>query len=90
MGGWRPVVSAALLLFIFFLPLHVHVVLAAPLAKECACIHGQRTQLALHTAAPAIAPPLHSVVIAVPPVSFRKFEKFFSQVIRGPPVSLLA
>ena len=80
-------VSAALLLFVFFLPLHIHFSSNAKLAKECACLQGSRTQLALG------APPAYVPIISVQPVvvqtnSSRSFECIKLQFARGPPAPL--
>jgi hypothetical protein len=40
----RRFVGLFLFLAVFFLPLHLHVAVAAPhVAKECSCFHGSRT-----------------------------------------------
>jgi len=49
-------IGAALLLFVFFLPLHLHFSGKAHVTKECSCLHGTRAQL---------APPA-SIAVAVP------------------------
>jgi hypothetical protein len=44
-GRLRHVVSAALLLFVFFLPLHVHFFTSTPkVNNECSCVDGTRSQ----------------------------------------------
>ncbi|MGH7810376.1 MAG: hypothetical protein ACREP5_08890 [Candidatus Binatia bacterium] len=49
----RRLIGFFLLLAVFFLPLHFHVAVTTPqLAKECSCIHGNRTEAGL-TAPPA-------------------------------------
>src|SRR5581483_9511493 len=55
-GGSAPAVGALALIFVFFLPLHVHFSLGAQLNKECSCFQGVRTQLAPSAAAEAIVP----------------------------------
>ena len=45
-NGTSRLISAALLLFVFFLPFHVHFSSQAHVTKECGCVHGTRTQLA--------------------------------------------
>jgi hypothetical protein len=77
------------LLGVFFLPLHFHSLTApAKLAKECACIQGTRTQLAL------IAPPLaHAALVASQPIIVRtsipvSFEWPRRLSVRGPPPTL--
>ena len=39
-------ISAALLLFVFLLPFHIHYSVTAQVSKECSCVHGTRAQLA--------------------------------------------
>ena len=83
-------VSAALLLFVFFLPLHFHFPSGAKVAKECACVQGTRTQLALVASSTACAP-----IIAIQPV-FAAIKRLVSvewprrQCVRGPPSALSA
>lgn len=60
----RRAISLTTLVFVFFLPLHFHVSLASQVSKECSCVHGTRTQLALHTDAPAVTPTLHVTLFA--------------------------
>jgi hypothetical protein len=54
--------SVFLLLTVFFLPLHFHVVSAAAsqVTKECSCLHGSRTHAGL-TSATSLAVPLIAV-----------------------------
>jgi hypothetical protein len=84
--GRRRFVGAFLFLTVFFLPLHFHPATpTAHVAKECACIHGARTEMGM-------AP----VVIDWTPPSACFVEEFFQpglssrfvvalQSIRAPP-----
>jgi len=86
----RRIISAALLLFVFFLPLHFHFPSGAKVAKDCACVQGTRTQLALIASSAACAP-----IIAIQPV-FAATNGLVSvewprrQCVRGPPSALSA
>jgi len=79
-------VSLLLFLTVFFLPLHFHPVAATThVAKECSCIHGTRTELAMATAQVNWAP-------ALPQHFYESFRpRLFSslidtlQLIRAPP-----
>jgi hypothetical protein len=79
------------LLGVFLLPLHFHSLTApAKLAKECACIQGTRTHLALIAPPPAPAPVVASQSIIVRtsiPVS-PEWPRRLS--VRAPPPTLSA
>jgi hypothetical protein len=87
--GARGLVGAALLVFVFFLPLHFHAVdESRQLTHECSCVHGTRTQLG---SAPS------SVIAAIAPAVFfvmaERVESLVSLAVesdfaRAPPVSL--
>lgn len=65
----RPrVISACLLLAVFFLPLHVHAgsTAASQVTKECVCLHGSRAQ-AWIAAAPLPCAFLFALVVVAPP-----------------------
>jgi hypothetical protein len=82
----RPVVSLALLLFVFFLPLHIHAAMeGAKLARECSCVLGQRTQMALAPASAVWAPTL--VSFTQPLVTYRVVSQVQNspRSIRAPP-----
>ena len=81
----RRAISLTTLLFVFFLPLHFHVSLASQVTKECSCVHGTRTQLALFAAAPAVAPTLQVTIFAAQ-YEF-SWAARWSQLpsVRGPP-----
>lgn len=84
----RRLVSAAVLVFVFFLPLHFHFSLTSQVAKECSCIHGMRTQLAAHVDSPTIVPMF--VVTGV--AAYHEFswagDWSTLQKVRGPPTAL--
>jgi len=84
----RRLVGAALLVFVFFLPLHFHAAESRQLSHECSCVHGTRTQLG---SAPS------SVIAAVAPVVLfviaERAESLVSLAVesafaRAPPISL--
>jgi hypothetical protein len=85
----RRLVGAALLVFVFFLPLHFHAANESrQLSHECSCVHGTRTQLG---SAPS------SVIAAVAPavlfVMAERAEALVSLAVesdfaRAPPISL--
>lgn len=53
--------ATALLLFVFFLPLHIHLSSSTPqFANECSCLHGVKTQ-----AGPALAPATWTPVLQI-------------------------
>jgi hypothetical protein len=84
----RRVVSAATLLFVFFLPLHFHFSFTAQVTKECSCIHGTRMQLAPHADTPAVAPTLQITVLVTQFVFSWAGDWSTLQSVRGPPSTL--
>ena len=88
--GSRPctLVSSALLVALFFLPLHFHPFTpAAQLTKECSCYHGLRTQAGLAPAQADWTPAFHaSLVFAYEPQVFGWFS-VDSHAIRAPPLT---
>jgi hypothetical protein len=45
--GLHRLIAAGLFFFVFFLPLHAHYFASDPqITKDCACLHGSRTQMA--------------------------------------------
>jgi hypothetical protein len=85
----RRFLSAAVLLFVFFLPFHLHFSAAAQISKECSCVQGTRTHLAPAADIPSRAPIFHAALIIFQDVVFCPDEWTNSQNVRGPP-SLLA
>jgi len=83
----RRAVSVATLLFVFFLPLHVHFSLTAQVAKECSCLHGTRTQLAPQIDSPTVAPTLQVKVFATQYVFSWAGDWSTLQNVRGPPAT---
>jgi len=91
-GVFRPRrwIGAIVFLALFFLPLHFHFSVAAQVSKECSCVHGTRTQLALHDKE-AIVAPLPRIAILTPPNSKSVVShRTRSHNVRGPPASLSA
>ena len=86
--GVQQLLSAVLLLFVFFLPLHFHFSAAAQVSKECSCVHGTRTQLALDNAEPQVALTPH-ISISTPQSTYAVVShRVRSQYVRGPPATL--
>jgi len=81
-------VCVATLLFLFFLPLHVHFSLTPQLASPCSCIHGARTQFLAAEDAPIVVPAPQFGVLPVPQLCQWKSAASFCQYVRGPPLSL--
>jgi hypothetical protein len=84
----RRAISALALLFVFFLPLHFHFSIPSQLTKECSCVHGTRTQLALDADPPTITPTLSATVFAILYDFSWAGDWSKPQNVRGPPVSL--
>lgn len=82
------VVSAATLLFVFFLPLHFHFAFTAQVVKECSCVHGTRTHLVPHSGPTTIAPTLQITVFATQYVFSWAGDWSTPQNVRGPPTTL--
>lgn len=81
---WR-LVGLGLLLFIFFLPLHFHLSPTTLIAKECSCLQGTRTQLAL-AAEVTLGVPLALVAsLSIENESVWTRESSDLQKARGPP-----
>jgi hypothetical protein len=80
-NSWR-IVSAGILFFIFFLPLHFHAPVSgsSQITHECSCLHGSRTQASLAAAAAQWAIPL----------SFVLHQSFESQIVSQTPISFLS
>ena len=82
------ILCAATLLFVFFLPLHFHFSLSPQLSSQCSCLHGARTQLVLHDAAPAIVPAAHFAILLEAQSDEWNFTAPQRPFVRGPPLSL--
>jgi hypothetical protein len=85
----RRLIGAILLVVLVFLPLHYHAFTpTSQLAKECSCVHGTRTQLALHADAPDVTPTLQVIIFAAH-YQF-SWAGSWSELpsVRGPPTAL--
>jgi hypothetical protein len=83
-------VSAGILLFVFFLPLHFHSVAAkAHVTKECSCVHGTRTEAGLAVASAAWAPVLLAQPVVIKSLDWLSNVRFQNHGIRAPPSQLL-
>jgi hypothetical protein len=81
----RRVIVSATLLFVFFLPLHFHFYSSSQVAKECVCLHGTRTQVAVGSNVAVHAPQLWILSIPEHAVSIWTEEKLEQIYVRGPP-----
>ena len=82
----RRFVSAGILLFVFFLPLHFHSVAAtAHVAKECSCIHGKRTEMGMAPVQADWAPPIRQVFYEPFELQLSSHVVTSLQLIRAPP-----
>jgi len=85
----RRLVSAAVLLFVFFLPLHVHFFTAATkVNNECSCVNNTRTQAAPVTVAIHWAPTFDATPVAVDKSQEFLAPQVQSYAIRAPPLSI--
>ena len=82
------IISVAALLFVFFLPLHFHFSASAAISKECSCIQGTRTQLALTADAWHGAPTYQTTYVITQDDLLWVDERTKLQPVRGPPASL--
>lgn len=80
--------GTALLLFIFFLPLHSHFSLTPQLSGQCVCLQGGRLQLDLPDNAAILEPTLRSTPLFEPQISARPCLERRCQPVRGPPLVL--
>jgi hypothetical protein len=79
-------VSAGILLFVFFLPLHFHsVVTTAQVTKECSCVHGNRTDAGLAAAPEFWIPVLLAQPVAIKSLDWLSNVRFQNHGIRAPP-----
>ena len=83
----RRLVSAAILVFVFFLPLHFHFSFGSQLNKECSCLQGVRTQLAPSADVATIVPQVWIIQFATSHTSVRVSDEAKQQYVRGPPSS---
>ena len=75
-------------LAVFFLPLHFHLTsaMASQVTKECGCLHGTRTQLALAAEAPQQSLPIELAAVVIERDSFISQRLTEPQKVRGPPL----
>jgi len=79
-------IGAAVVLFVFFLPLHFHPAAAtAQAAKECTCVHGIRAQLGPAPDIATCAPIVGATLLIAQKVSRRVDDWTRLQKVRGPP-----
>jgi hypothetical protein len=86
-AAFHRLIAAGLFLFVFCLPLHAHYSTSEPqVAKECACLHGSRTQMASATDAAEWIPsfPSSSLFTCEIEIDFSAPETSYS--IRAPPL----
>jgi hypothetical protein len=81
-------IGLGLLLFIFFLPLHIHFSPASQLSKECSCAQGTRKQLALADNPPVSFSTLRAIFITVLSTSVWIDSYSRPQNVRGPPFTV--
>jgi hypothetical protein len=84
----RRFVGAGLLLFVFLLPFHFHFSATAQVSKECSCVHGNRTQLALTAEISTCVPTLQTIPFIAQNISSWADEWANLQKVRGPPAPL--
>lgn len=82
------VISFLLLIGVFFLPLHYHPLnAAAQITKDCACVHGSRTESGLASAS-AISAPLFAAQAVVADIYYcTGYVLVLSGHIRAPPIA---
>jgi hypothetical protein len=81
----RQVLGALALVFVFFLPFHFHFSIGSQVTKECSCLQGTRTQLALIASPLAIVTQLWISQVADLPVSIWMDDESVQRHVRGPP-----
>jgi hypothetical protein len=84
----KRILSATILLFFVFLPLHFHAATGAKVTQECACLQGTRTQLGLVASPPAYSPIIAAQPVVVQGIAPRQTESHSSQNVRAPPATL--
>ena len=84
----RRFVSAGILLFVFFLPLHFHPVAAtAQVTKECSCVHGNRTEAGLAATPINWIPVLTAQTVAKDFFDSLSYVRYQIHGIRAPPLT---
>src|SRR5512140_2547089 len=84
----RRLIGTATLLFLFFLPLHVHLSLSPQLTSHCSCHHGARAQFVVSENPPAVVPAAQFGVLLEPQICDWSSAASRCQYVRGPPLSL--
>ena len=82
------IIAVAALLFVVLLPLHVHFSAAPQISKECSCIQGTRTQLALAADTWNIAPSYRTTYVITQDELLWVNEWIQLKRVRGPPASV--
>ena len=83
-------IGAALLLFVFLLPFHLHFFTStAQVAKECSCVHGTRTEAGLAPASTPWIPVLVAQPLASEPPDRSVYVSLHNHGIRAPPLRSL-
>jgi len=80
---------AVTLLFLFFLPLHVHFSLSLQLSNQCSCVQGARTQFVVADDAPVVVPVPQFEILLEAQVCAWSSVASHCQYVRGPPPSLI-
>jgi len=81
-------VCTATLLFLFFLPLHVHLSLSPQLNNQCSCLQGARTHFIVAEDPPAVVhAPQFGVLLETQMCEWRSAASH-CHYVRGPPPSL--
>ena len=82
------VACAVTLLFLFFLPLHVHFSLSPQLSNQCSCLQGARAQFVVTDKAPTVVPVPQFAVLLEPQGCTWSSIASLCQYVRGPPLSV--
>jgi len=85
---WSRLVGTATLLFLFFLPLHVHFSLSSQLSSQCSCAQGARTQFVVADDTPTVVPTPQFGVLLEPQVCQWRSTASTCQHVRGPPLPI--
>jgi hypothetical protein len=85
----RRLVSTGVLLFVFFLPFHVHFFNSTPSANnECSCVFGTRTQVSPVSAQAEYAPAIQAARVIIDQPKAFGWTSVHSKRTRGPPHSV--
>jgi hypothetical protein len=85
---FRGIISVAALLFVFFLPLHVHFSAVPQISKECSCVQGTRTELAVSADTWNLAPIYRTTYVITQDDLLWVDQWTQLKRVRGPPASL--